>query len=93
MLSESSWPELQMHIENRVFLSGSGRLCCRTTVYIGVFDLFKVGIGPSSSTPGPMVAAARFRQDLADHADRWRSRNAPLRFMSAGAWSRYRQSL
>ena len=34
-------------------------------MYIGVFDLFKVGIGPSSShTMGPMVAAARFRSDL-----------------------------
>ena len=34
-------------------------------MYIGVFDLFKVGIGPSSShTMGPMVAAARFRSDV-----------------------------
>ena len=29
---------------------------------ISVFDLFKIGIGPSSShTVGPMVAAKRFR--------------------------------
>lgn len=38
-------------------------------MYIGVFDLFKVGIGPSSShTMGPMVAAARFREDLLEQA-------------------------
>lgn len=30
-----------------------------------VFDLFKIGIGPSSShTVGPMVAARRFREAL-----------------------------
>jgi len=34
-------------------------------VTISVFDLFKVGIGPSSShTVGPMRAAARFVADL-----------------------------
>ncbi len=34
---------------------------------LSVFDLFKIGIGPSSShTVGPMVAAARFVQRLAD---------------------------
>ncbi len=34
------------------------------------FDLFKIGIGPSSShTVGPMVAAKRFRDALADLAD------------------------
>lgn len=34
--------------------------------YTGVFDLFKVGIGPSSShTVGPMVAARRFVDELA----------------------------
>ncbi|WP_353230307.1 L-serine ammonia-lyase [Novosphingobium sp.] len=34
----------------------------------GVFDLFKIGIGPSSShTVGPMVAARRFGQRLHDH--------------------------
>jgi L-serine dehydratase len=33
---------------------------------ISVFDLFKIGIGPSSShTVGPMVAAARFAAELA----------------------------
>ena len=35
---------------------------------ISVFDLFKVGIGPSSShTVGPMRAAATFAQALVDH--------------------------
>ena len=30
-------------------------------MFLSVFDMFKVGIGPSSShTMGPMVAAARF---------------------------------
>ncbi|MFE3455648.1 serine dehydratase beta chain, partial [Nonomuraea sp. NPDC059194] len=32
---------------------------------IGVFDLFKIGIGPSSShTGGPMAAAHRFARGL-----------------------------
>lgn len=35
---------------------------------LSVFDLFKIGIGPSSShTVGPMRAAARFAQELADN--------------------------
>ncbi|HEY5108905.1 MAG TPA: L-serine ammonia-lyase [Acidimicrobiales bacterium] len=35
---------------------------------VGVFDLFKVGIGPSSShTTGPMLAAGRFIDLLGDH--------------------------
>jgi L-serine dehydratase len=34
-------------------------------MFLSVFDLFKIGIGPSSShTVGPMVAAARFIADL-----------------------------
>ena len=34
-------------------------------MFLSVFDLFKIGIGPSSShTMGPMVAAARFLDDL-----------------------------
>ena len=33
--------------------------------YCGVFDLFKIGIGPSSShSVGPMVAAARFLEEM-----------------------------
>jgi L-serine dehydratase len=36
-------------------------------MYIGVFDLFKIGIGPSSShTVGPMRAARRFLIELGD---------------------------
>ena len=35
------------------------------SVHLSIFDLFKVGIGPSSShTVGPMRAARRFAQDL-----------------------------
>ncbi|WFR68564.1 serine dehydratase beta chain [Curtobacterium flaccumfaciens] len=38
-----------------------------STVHVSVFDLFSVGIGPSSShTVGPMRAAARFRAALGD---------------------------
>ena len=37
---------------------------------ISVFDMFKIGIGPSSShTVGPMRAARAFVRQLADHAD------------------------
>lgn len=37
---------------------------------ISAFDLFKIGIGPSSShTIGPMVAAKRFRERVAARAD------------------------
>lgn len=33
--------------------------------WIGLFDLFRIGIGPSSShTVGPMLAAARFVQEI-----------------------------
>jgi len=36
-------------------------------MFLSVFDLFKIGIGPSSShTVGPMVAARRFLQSLRD---------------------------
>ncbi len=36
-----------------------------TYTWIGLFDLFRVGIGPSSShTVGPMVAAARFISEI-----------------------------
>ena len=34
-------------------------------MFLSVFDLFKIGVGPSSShTMGPMVAGARFLEDL-----------------------------
>ena len=36
-------------------------------MYLSIFDIFKIGIGPSSShTGGPMVAAARFLEHLKD---------------------------
>ena len=38
-------------------------------MFIGIKDMFKIGIGPSSShTMGPMSAAYRFLENLADHA-------------------------
>ena len=38
---------------------------------IGVFDLFRIGLGPSSShTVGPMRAARAFAQGAARFADR-----------------------
>ncbi len=38
---------------------------------LSVFDLFKIGIGPSSShTVGPMIAARRFAQQLPSHVTR-----------------------
>ncbi|MBP7240504.1 L-serine ammonia-lyase [Amaricoccus sp.] len=40
-------------------------------MFLSVFDIFKVGVGPSSShTMGPMIAAARFLDALRDGADR-----------------------
>jgi L-serine dehydratase len=34
-------------------------------VFLSVFDLFKIGIGPSSShTMGPMTAGARFLDEI-----------------------------
>lgn len=40
------------------------------TPWIGLFDLFRVGIGPSSShTVGPMVAAGRFLAEIPASAD------------------------
>jgi L-serine dehydratase len=57
------------------------------TMSISVFDLFKIGIGPSSShTVGPMRAAAMFAESLA--ADRLTGRVAGVRvelFGSLGA--------
>lgn len=39
-------------------------------MYLSVFDLFKIGVGPSSShTMGPMIAANRFLMEL--HEDAW----------------------
>jgi L-serine dehydratase len=40
-------------------------------MFLSIFDIFKVGVGPSSShTMGPMVAAQRFLQALREGADR-----------------------
>ena len=40
-------------------------------MFLSVFDIFKIGIGPSSShTMGPMVAAARFLDALRAGQDR-----------------------
>lgn len=40
-------------------------------MFLSVFDIFKIGIGPSSShTMGPMVAAGRFLDDLRANVDR-----------------------
>ncbi len=54
-------------------------------MFLSVFDIFKVGIGPSSShTMGPMAAAAAFRELLSR-----KLREDP----PAGAWLRVRVSL
>lgn len=40
-------------------------------MFLSVFDIFKIGIGPSSShTMGPMMAASRFLQALRDGSER-----------------------
>ena len=50
----------------RSFVDASGRQTLETTM-ISVFELFKIGIGPSSShTVGPMKAAAAFAQGLGE---------------------------
>ena len=49
-------------------------------MFLSVFDIFKIGIGPSSShTMGPMVAAARFLDDLRGGADPIPGSEAPHR--------------
>ncbi len=46
-------------------------------MYLSIFDMFKIGIGPSSShTMGPMIAAARFLDLM---------RASPFEFASVGA--------
>ena len=41
------------------------RLCYDCRVFLSIFDIFKVGIGPSSShTMGPMLAAGRFIETI-----------------------------
>ena len=47
-------------------------------MFLSVFDIFKIGIGPSSShTMGPMVAAARFLEDLRKGRNRIPGAGAP----------------
>lgn len=52
--------------------------------YVGVFDLFKIGIGPSSShTVGPMIAAHRFATHV--HRASFRQQVASLRIELHGS--------
>ena len=49
-------------------------------MFLSVFDIFKIGIGPSSShTMGPMVAAARFLEDLRSGRNRIPGAHAPAK--------------
>jgi L-serine dehydratase len=49
-------------------------------MFLSVFDIFKVGVGPSSShTMGPMVAAGRFLDALRADTDRVPGSGAPAR--------------
>ncbi|MEM7060716.1 MAG: L-serine ammonia-lyase [Pseudomonadota bacterium] len=48
-------------------------------MFLSVFDIFKIGIGPSSShTMGPMIAAARFLEDLRHGRNRIPGGGAPV---------------
>ena len=55
-------------------------------MFLSVFDLYKIGIGPSSShTVGPMVAARRFLQSLTQRSGRIRvSLHGSLAFTGKG---------
>ena len=49
-------------------------------MFLSVFDIFKIGVGPSSShTMGPMLAAARFLDALRDGSDRVPGSGEPAR--------------
>lgn len=49
-------------------------------MFLSIFDVFKIGVGPSSShTMGPMTAAARFLETLRTGADRVPGAGAPAR--------------
>ena len=55
-------------------------------MFLSVFDIFKIGVGPSSShTMGPMLAAARFLDALRDGADRIPGSGAPARLEATPA--------
>ena len=63
--SEAVSPTLRLSYKNGS--DSSSIACIGFSMAISVFDLFKVGIGPSSShTVGPMRAAATFAQALVD---------------------------
>ena len=67
---------MKWHAEHRVLLNGDrtvvftdNEVCGVVPMAISVFDLFKIGIGPSSShTVGPMKAAGMFARGLATTA-------------------------
>jgi L-serine dehydratase len=49
-------------------------------MFLSVFDIFKIGVGPSSShTMGPMLAAARFLDALRKDRERQAGSGAPVR--------------
>jgi L-serine dehydratase len=49
-------------------------------MFLSVFDIFKIGVGPSSShTMGPMLAAARFLDALRKDRERRAGSGAPVR--------------
>jgi len=51
-------------------------------VFVSVFEVFKIGVGPSSShTMGPMTAAARFLDLLRDPGERAPGAGAPARLV------------
>lgn len=51
-----------------ISLDGNARLCVNSRLpkpYVGIADIFKIGVGPSSShTMGPMTAGANFLDEL-----------------------------
>ena len=54
-------------------------------MFLSVFDMFKVGIGPSSShTMGPMVAAARFLDLMRASPFKFAGLRASLDFFNTG---------
>ncbi len=53
-------------------------------MFLSVFDIFKIGIGPSSShTMGPMVAAARFLDDLRGGVEKIPGSTRPYRLWAS----------
>lgn len=53
-------------------------------MFLSVFDIFKIGIGPSSShTMGPMTAAARFLRELREWAAKSTETETPVRLQAS----------